>query len=254
MASRNLALGKGEVYFAQFKAGTQTPGGERFLGNCPEFTMNRETEKLEHFSSTRGKKLKDDEEVMGVTNSATISCDDVSPENLALWFLGSEQTLTVAGATGLTDAFEGVSLGLSYQLGTTAARPTGARKVTNVVVTVGVTEMDVDVDYTLDAALGRITLIEGGGIEEGDDVDVEFDVQASSRSQVISTDASVEGALRFVSYNPKGQKIDYFMPWVKFSPNGDISLITEEWMSIPLNVEALVKGDLAPIYADGRPV
>lgn len=253
MASRNLALGKGEVWFAQFKPGTQTPGGERFLGNCPEFTMNREAEKLEHFSSTRGKRLKDDEEILGVNNTATISCDDVQPKNLALWFLGSEQILTTIAALAETETFEDVEPGLSYQLGVTDETPAGVRKVDNVEVLVGAAEQELGVDYDLDPVLGRITIIEGGGISDGDDVIVNYDVEASTRTQVISTDSMVEGALRFISYNPKGQKIDYFMPWVKFSPNGDISLISEEWMTIPLSVEALVKGDLAPIYADGRP-
>lgn len=254
MASRNLALGKGEVYFAQFKTGTQTPGGERFLGNCPEFTLAREVEKIEHFSSTRGMKLKDDEDTVGVTNSGTISCDDVAPKNLALWFLGQDLVLTVGAVTDQTDSFEDVEPGLSYQLGVTDDAPTGARKVANVVVTKGVTALTLGTDYDVDLVLGRITLLEGGAVVKGDDLDVDFDITASTRTQIITSDTSIEGALRFISYNPKGQKIDYFMPWVKFSPNGDIALITEEYMTIPLNIEALNKGDLAAVYGDGRPV
>lgn len=254
MGSRNLALGKGEVYFAQFKPGTQIPGGERFLGNCPEFTMNREAEKLEHFSSTRGMRLKDDEDTIGVTNTSTISCDDVSPANMALWMLGEALTLTTAPATAQTDTFEDVEPGLSYQLGVTDTSPTGARKVTNVVVNKAATPLVLGTDYDVDPVLGRITLLEGGAVVKGDDLDVDFDIEASTRQQIISSSASAEGALRFISYNPKGQKIDYFMPWVKISPNGDIALITEEYMTIPLNVEALIKGDLEAIYADGRPV
>lgn len=256
MASRNLALGKGEVYFAQFKPGTQIPGGERFLGNCPEFTMNREAEKLEHFSSTRGMRLKDDEDTVGVTNTSTISCDDVSPANIALWMLGEALTLTTAAATAQTDTFEDVAPGLAYQLGVTDASPTGARNVANVVVTKGATPLTLGTDYEVDATLGRITLLDNDTttVIEGDDLDVTFDISASTRAQIVSSSASAEGALRFISYNPKGQKIDYFMPWVKISPNGEIALITEEYMTIPLNVEALVKDDLEAIYADGRPL
>lgn len=253
MASRNLALGKGEVHFAQFKPGTQIPGGERFLGNCPEFTMNREVEKIEHFSSTRGMKLKDDEDTVGVTNSSTISCDDVSPANMALWMLGQALTLTTVAAPDQEDTFTDVEPGLSYQLGVSDDTPSGARKVTGVVVTKGVTVLDLGDDYDVDPVLGRITIIEGGAVVSGDDLVVTYDIEASTRSQIISSSASAEGALRYISYNPKGQRIDYFMPWVKISPNGDIALITEEYMTIPLNVEALNKGDLEAIYADGRP-
>ena len=81
-----------------------------------------------------------------------------------------------------------------------------------------------------------------------------YDIAASSRNQVVTGTSQIEGALRFISYNPKGPRVDYFFPWVKLSPNGDFNLITEEWLTIPLNVEALQKGDLAVLYADGRPV
>lgn len=253
MASRNLALGKGEVYFAQFKPGTQIPGGERFLGNCPEFTLNREAEKLPHFSSTRGKRLKDDEETLGTTDTGTISCDDVSPANLALWLLGTELTLTTAAIADQEDTFEDVEPGLSYQLGVSDTAPSGVRKVASVVVTKGATPLVLGDDYDIDPVLGRVTLLETGSVLKGDDITVTYDIEASTRSQIISSQNSAEGALRFISYNPRGQKIDYFMPWVKFSPNGEIALITEEWMTIPLTIEALAKGDLESIYADGRP-
>ena len=60
--------------------------------------------------------------------------------------------------------------------------------------------------------------------------------------------------MKYISYNPIGQKLDYFFPWVKVRPSGDISLISEEWMTIPLTIEALYKGDLSLCYLDGRPL
>lgn len=51
--SRNLTIPRGKVFFAKYKAGTQVPGPFRELGNCPEFTLNRESNTLQHFSSDR---------------------------------------------------------------------------------------------------------------------------------------------------------------------------------------------------------
>jgi hypothetical protein len=254
--ARNLTLGKGELHFAKFNDNlTQLPGGYRFLGNCPEFNLTVETESLDHYSSTGGIRVKDDEVTLEITTSGTISCDDADPKNVALFFLGSESTIAQGALTGETDTFEGVQQGLGYQLGERSTSPSGKRNVSAVVVEPagGGTAFVLDTDYTVDLTLGIITIIEGGGIDNDDDIDVTYDVAISSRSQVVTGTSQVEGALKFISYNPKGPRVDYFFPWVKLSPNGDFNLITEEWLTIPLNVTALQKGDLAVLYADGRP-
>ena len=53
-AQDNYTLGRGEIYFARRDPVTGTLGGERYLGNTPEFNLTFEEEKLEHFSSDRG--------------------------------------------------------------------------------------------------------------------------------------------------------------------------------------------------------
>ena len=253
-ASKNLTLGKGELHFALFAAGTQNPLGERLLGNCPEFTMNREAETIDHFSSMRGRKLLDDQSTLGITTAGTISCDDVDPANLAMHFLGTSGILTVGSATGVVNTFVGVTPGLQYQLGTTASAPSGARKVTAVVVREGATVAVEGVDYDVDLNLARVTPLAGGMFAAGDTMAITFNISSSTRTTIISADELIEGTLRFVSYNPKGIPVDYFFPWVKIQPNGDIPLITEEFMTVPLKITALSKGSLAQLYADGKVV
>lgn len=255
--SSALALGKGELYFAPFVAGTQNAGGERFLGNCPEFTISQDDERISHYSSTRGIKKKDEDIPVEQTYSGTVNCDQITKENLAIFLLGSASVLTEAGATGETDNFTGVAQGLFYQLGVSATSPSGVRKVASVVVTDGEaspTTYNVGDDYTVDADLGRIYIVPGGAIADDSNIEVTYNITAHTRDMVVSSADQVEGALRFISYNPKGQRLDYFFPWVKWSPNGDFNLITDEWQSIPLSIEALRKGDLAAVYLDGRPV
>ena len=93
--ARNLTLGKGELHFAKFTDNlTRIPGGLRFLGNCPEFNMTVETESLDHYSSTGGIRVKDDSVTLEINTTGTISCDDADPKNVALFFLGSEATVT----------------------------------------------------------------------------------------------------------------------------------------------------------------
>ena len=183
--ARNLTLGKGELHFAKFGDNlTQIPGGFRFLGNCPEFNLTVESEELDHYSSTAGIRVKDDSVTLEINTTGTITCDDADPKNVALFFLGTEATITEAGETGLTDTFEGVEQGLSYQLGESATRPSGARDVTSVVVepTGGGVAFVLDTDYALDTTLGLVTIIEGGGIADDDDLDISYDIAASTRS------------------------------------------------------------------------
>lgn len=252
--SGDLTLGRGELYFAQFGQ-NQTPGGERPLGNCPEFMVNVEQETLDHYNSQRGLREKDESIVIEATRTASIVTDNISVENLALFFFGSADTLTQSSSAGQSEVFSGVVPGLTYQLGMTASNPTGIRSVANVTVTDGAaTTYVLDTDYTLDAERARVTPISGGAITSGSAITVNFDIQAVNRDVVIAADTEIEGALRFLSFAPKGRRIDYYMPYVKIRPNGDLSLIQEsEWMSAPFNLEILKKGDLASIYLDGQP-
>lgn len=254
MASENLALGKGEVYFGKFKTGTQVPEGYRLLGNCPEFTLNMETDTLDHFNSMASLREQDEEIIIERRLGGSIVCEDIRTENLALFFMGTASTQTQVSATGVVNTFVDVIPGLKYQLGETAGNPSGVRKVASVVVKVGAVTKAITTDYLLDADLGIITIVKGGSIVALDDVEVTFNVTAATRAQVISGDELIEGAMKFISFNPKGARIDYTLPWVKIRSNGDFSVISEEWMSLPFTIKALVKGNLALLYADGRAV
>lgn len=257
MAGNNYTLGRGEIYFAKFKPGTQIPGGERYLGNTPELNLTIESERLDHFNSDRGVREKDDSVLLQSNRTGSLITDNVNPENIALFFLGSSMLSTVVAATGLTSAFDGSVQGESYQLGTTDATPSGARQVTNIVVkddaTPTAATFVLGTDYVEDEVLGRITILEGGGIADGTNLRITFDTTNSERSRIISAADTIEGAMRYIAKNPKGQQFDYYMPWVQFSPNGDFAIKAEEWQQLPFNLEFLKRGSLEAIYVDGRP-
>ena len=252
MAQQKYTLGRGRLYFAPFKTDTQTPIGERYLGNTPAFALTIDAENLDHFNSDAGIREKDDSVAIQVNRKGTLTTDNIDLKNVALFFFGEHDTLTTEAAVGSTETLTDVEPGLEYQLGTTDDTPSGVRKVSNVVVEMGATTFVVDTDYTVDADLGRIAIVEGGAILLNDDLDITYDVAASTRERVISGTEPVEGALRFVAYNPKGADTDYFMPWVKITPNGDYALKGEEWQAIPFNVEVLKKTTVPAILADGR--
>lgn len=261
----NYSLGRGELFFAPFKAGTNTPTGERYLGNTPEFNLSFESEDLEHFSSDRGIRELDKSVLLQVTRSGSLITDHVSPKNVALFFFGTTEALTVAetgvsgeqvGVTGV-----GVEAEMFYQLGMTTGNPSGARQIiypgaggTAFALKKAATTYVHGTDYVLDAELGRIEILSGGAIVDGDVLTCDYTVAASTRTRIISGSAPVQGALRFIAYNPVGDNIDYYLPSVSLSPNGDFALKTEEWQQIPFNIKVLKPSGKEALYADGRAV
>lgn len=255
-ASKYLTLGGGEVHFAPFKPGTRIPGGYKFFGNCPEFNVNVSFEELTHMDSTRGLREEDASVMTSRSVTSQITCDEMSPQNLAWFFMGSKQQVTQSSGTATTETIEGVSPGESYQLGVTDSSPTGVKSITNVTVedTGGAGSTYVlNTDYTVDADRGIVTILESGSIAEASDLDFTFDNEASSRSLVISGKAQAEGAIQFRAYNAEGEDTDYLLPYVKLRPTGDLALIGEDWVSFQFDVKGLLLPKRSVIYADGQP-
>jgi len=257
----NYTLGRGEVYFARLDPATGILGGERYIGNTPETNLTAEEEKLEHFSSDRGVRVKDATVTLQVNYTGTISCDNINEANVALFFLGNTETLTVAQTTVTDEAVSGVELGMFYQLGMSTANPSGARNViypgaagTAFALKKGSTPLVHGTDYVVNAALGRVEILDTSTtVENGDDLTATYTVAASVRERIISGSTAIQGALRYIAFNPEGRQIDYYMPSVTLSPNGDFPLKSDEWQVIPFNLDVTKKDDdTAAIYGDGR--
>lgn len=249
-AYKDYTLGKGEVYFDA--DGT----GERYLGNTTVFNVTVESESLDHFDSDQGIRVKDDSTVLEVNRSATITTDNVSVENVALFLMGDISTITQTAVAVTAEEINGVLEGRFYQLGKTTINPQGLRGVTAVTVTIApATPAVLDTDYTLDADMGRIYIVEGGGITDADDLLVDYTPVANSRQRVATNnDASLTGALRFIAKNPKGTSRDWYMPQVTLRPEGDFALKGDDWIAMNFAVEIGAPTGQSAIYVDGRPL
>lgn len=264
--SNNYTLGRGKLYFAPFAPGTQTPQGERYIGNTPEISIAIEEEKLDHYNSDSGVREKDDSISLQVNRTGSFNTDHISAENLALFFFGSVSALAVTGATVTDEEIASVSQGLYYQLGASDANPSGARELdlhstgpdVNILV-----EEDIGVDpetyvegtdYEIDMELGRLYIIPGGNIADGTSLLVSYKTKTTTRERIISGNTAIEGQLRYVADNPKGTNRDMLLPWATISPNGDYALKGDEWQVIPFTLEILKKTGLEAVYIDGRAV
>jgi hypothetical protein len=260
---KQYTLGRGRVYFDRFPANTivtaATRGeGERYIGNSPTLSTSSESEDLEHFGSDSGIKVKDDSVQVSSTRNGTFTTDNIDRENLALFFQGTQSTVAQVAATAATETLI-VKRGRFYQLGQTPALPSGVRQVSAVVVKTGSaagTTVAATGNYEVDEARGRLRILDGAtDITENSTIYVAFNVAAATRKQVISGSQSIYGAIRFVADNPKGENNDYYLPYVKLSPDGDFELKGDDWLTIGFTMEILEKAsNVAPMYIDGQAV
>jgi hypothetical protein len=217
MEYKNYTLGRGELWFARFKTGTRTPDGFVYFGNTPEFNLTIAAETLDHYSSDRGIREKDDSINLQVNRTGSLTTDNINPRNIALFYFGEDSLVTQAAATDLTYAIEGAKVEHAYQLGQTETNHTGHVSIVeaSVVVKKGSTTFVKDTDFEVMADIGMVKILDGGDIVDGDDLTVEYDIAATTRERVISGTDPVEGALRYISFNPKGTRYNYYMPYVK---------------------------------------
>lgn len=259
----NYTLGKGELFFAPFIDGTETPKGFRYLGNTPEFSVSITEEKLEHFNSDRGIREKDRSVPLQVDRTGSLTTDNISVDNVAMFFFGESATITAVAATVTDEVVKSLQKGRYYQLGVSAANPAGVKGLDYLVATTkkieltdstGATIYVEGTDYTVDMDLGLVYILPTSTIVEGSDGKVDYKTKASTRNRIISGSTSIKGSLKFVSTNPEGTKIDYTFPYVSISPNGDYALKGEEWQQIPFTVEILKPSSGPAIVAETRAV
>lgn len=257
--AQNYTLGRGKVYFARFKTGTQDPDFYRYVGNTPELSLTITSDVLDHFSSDEGIREKDDSVPLQVTRNGSCTTDNIHPENIALFFYGEAAVLSASAIASASHAIADVQQGRFYQLGQSSSNPVGHRRINPSGITVtsdptGTTFVAGD-DYVINVDTGLLEIVEGGAIaaSAAQDILVTYAVLASNRDHIISGSTPVEGAMKFLAANPKGKDFDYTMPWTKVTPNGDYALKGDTWQTIPYNLEFLKPTWAEAIYVDGRP-
>lgn len=254
-ATNEYQIPRGRVFFDPFDTnGNRT--GERYLGNCPAFTIAVETEKAEHYSSETGLKQKDQTIVLQVSRTAEMSCDNMSASNVALFLSGEESTVSQGSATVTNEAIS-VIPGRYYQLGQTDQDPQGARSVSAVVVTdvPGTTTYVLGTDYELDADLGRLHILASGSIGTAT-IHVDYTKAVKTWSRITTgAESELAGVMRVVSDNASGANRDFVFPSVTLTPNGELPVIADgtEFAAMSFSVEILKPANAEAMYIDGRP-
>jgi len=259
--TNHYQIPRGRVFFDRFDAlGAKT--GERYLGNCPGFEIEVKTEKAEHYSSESGLRQKDLSIVTQIDRTGTLTVDNMSLENVALFIAGDLSTLSQAADSEVTEELD-VLQGRYYQLGITNQNPVGARNLTGLVVQGTDSSATIyveDQDYAVDADLGRVQILVGGQIAAGGSAetlsftyaqeDTDWDLAATGAV------SELRGAIRFIADNATGENRDAFLPSVSLAPTGKMKLVQDgtDFNALEFALDILAPSGASAIYFSGRPV
>lgn len=221
----NLILGAGALYFDLFDtSGNKT--GELHLGNCDKFELTPSTEMATKKSGLDAAKGVFKQAIKGLQYDLAITGCEFNKENLALLFLGSVGTLTqsTASVTGETLS-SSVKKGRWY-----ACTKRGISAVTVKAGVAGSTAMTLTTDYTIDATTGRIYVVPGGGIADGDILKIDYTYATISKSKISAgTTPRLEGFMRYIADNAAGPNHEIQMWRVVLNPDGAIGFITDDF-------------------------
>lgn len=273
-ATKAYVLANGRIEFNQFPVenGVEQKAkakGFRYLGASKELNLTQENETLEHKSSECGFNVTDEEIITSSTLSGSFTLDNISTENLALFFAGDVVNQVQVQAQSKKDVIK-LYPALGYRLGVDNNNPNGVFDATITKIELFASEtnarsgsgstgtLTADVDYEFAPEMAYL-MIGDRATTKKVDVDgtwavVTYDLKNSKRDVVITKNQSIVGSLLFRGCNAKGENRQYFLPKVRLSANGDYALKGgEDWTTMGFNIKALQEDGSAMLYINGQP-
>jgi len=254
--TRDYTLGKGKMLFKK--------DGEdyyRDLGNAPALTLNVTIDKLEHFSSREGVSKKDLEVITQLTVGGSFTLDEANGDNLSM-FIMSTGAVADDQAADTAVSFDDGNAGADVTVKALGSwiplyLATGERAInlSNLTVTDDETGPNTYIagiegvgHYQVDLTAGLLWINAdqttpsdpGGGNIAVDDILLvagDHAVQARSASDG-GTLTTLKGNVLFVGAPPQGRILDV-TGYCSLTPNGDWSLIGDDWMQYTFDIEFL---------------
>jgi len=239
--TQDYNLGRGIIYLSALDATTGLPEDYRDLGNAPSFSLSVDVEELVHKSSRQGLSTVDKRLVISQTINFSFVLEELSSDNMALFFSGAATTATNPAVAGISiyQVADSIVLGRWYTIydPATGIRAMDLTEVADVVVTEDASGVPVVLtvvtDYTVDLVMGMVFIIPASTATPGQTLSITLTADAAPVASVAQTrGATVSGvdyALKFIGENPADadQNFEVEMHSVQVSADGDFSLISE---------------------------
>lgn len=272
----NQVIGRGKVFLDVYRKGVYE--GERYLGNTPSFSLSSSADKLDHYNSDSGLREKDKSITLENGRTGSLEVDDISLENVALMFAGQVYSGISSAQKNVFERVNGgnpITKNRVYQLGVTDEFPQGRGSIDPATFTIGYADASIAIsggdgdissitgvtalpheNFELDTTTGRLYIeSDAPAINGSVQLVVKYDRVAYSQDLIISSDDSIEGALRFVSDNPEGEQMSYYLPKVSIAPDGDYALKGDDWQVMSFTFDVLKRDcKTKRVYAYRNPI
>lgn len=218
-----VLLGRGKVYIDRLTSSFARTG-EVFVGNVSAFEVTPSPEEIKKFSSATAAAPQTCSDVIRQSLALRIVGDEFSAENLARALYGDTSTVSQTGSSVAAEAMAGVQQGRYY--------PTVYRDIDTIVVepSGGGTPFTITTDYLVDEVEGRIYIVEGGGIADDDDIEVDYNYGTIALNTVRGMNqTSIRCYIRFVGDPARGatQTLEIWRASVR--ADGAIGLISDDY-------------------------
>lgn len=242
---KKVKLGKGSLLLAPYTS-AGLAGPLEFCGNVTALTLSAEVTKAQLYSSTQRSAPLLHEAISRIAYSITATMSEFRLANLKKFLLGEDAVKNQAMAAGESKTFE------SNEVKSGGYLDLGVRRPTAVVVTRdGSDILTLGTDYSILSEFGLIRLLEGGAVEDGDIIEVEYSQPAVVIDQIrLAKEGGPVAKLLYLSddANTDGESSkDRLEIWrVSIAPEGDLNLISEEYASFQLALSVLSDGEGHP--------
>jgi hypothetical protein len=237
MPANDYTIGRGKLLFK-----LDGTNGYLDLGNCPDFKITVGVETKEHFSSRAGLQTKDLEVVTRQTATGSFTLDEPVIENIRLFIMSTAPaSINQTGASWSAEAMT-VYHDLWIDMG---------KKVLDTIVitgTGGSPTYVLDTDYEIDLTDGLLKALSTGSIADAESVEVSGNYGTVTISRVQSAQSTtVKGHVMFLGNPPAGRKLDV-VGYASLLPEGDFSLIGEDWLEMGFTMEFLTNSAYTGLF------
>ena len=131
-ATNNYQFGSGNLFFNPLVEGIYQ--GLQTFGNTTGFAVTVASETLKHVNFQTAARETDLEIPLSTERSAEITSDNLSANNIRLFYSGTEATITQSATPVVDEAIGPVTSNSAYRLGKTTSNPGGAYRIGSVAV------------------------------------------------------------------------------------------------------------------------
>lgn len=235
IGQNTVIKGKGALHFALIDDSGNVDPAIVFAGGAPELSFNWEQQEEELESPTEGPALIIDQQVTSLKLLLTATLMEHRKEVFERWLLATSAAANQASGTDVAVDIADVVLDRYYD--------TGVRRGTGLTLVVGSTPLVAGTDYVYDSQSGLLHILSGGSVVAGDDITGTIDRPALTINRMSLGQKPIKYVRAYYHNNlftaAPSQYDKYTFPKARFAPNGDMQVISDGRVLLPVQLTVI---------------